>query len=474
MGCGASSGAAYLDHGDIPSVVVKMGQPDSGLPSLIRAPMTAPAVLRKLKSAEASLRLERRGLDDERLLRVLPDRRAERQERQADYAYGLGALLAIQTLREAASRDKVPDILKPREPSDIRGSGVLATVKAALKMKHEHHLATIAATQGLAKRHTALRRRLTALANARLYLSTVRHAASNKKVAEMQIAAQADQWKAMKDFERVRSSAVDRSKAKRKAAVAEGALTFMRKFEGREEVGALMMDAELRQKYAIEHAKAQEEYVEAQAAANGVKEARDQLAVCRERLRVIELLGKQKPTSFQMNAAEAAVDEEICIAARELEGTEIPRAIYQNSRRKLDKCIGALAVLDHARAVRASLWKPDGTFEPRVQRLTLDVTVSQFPTSAVTATITYVAARAVLKRELMEALSSVCALMGCKHAYRAAKRRMLFSRGAQQYVEFLQRQQLVEVHTQRLSFIRNTDLRQSCVGFLDQSWLMCR
>ena len=30
----------------------------------------------------------------------------------------------------------------------------------------------------------------------------------------------------------------------------------MRKFEGREEVGALMMDAELRQKYAIEHAKA--------------------------------------------------------------------------------------------------------------------------------------------------------------------------------------------------------------------------
>ncbi len=37
MGCGASSGAAYLDHGDIPSVVVKMGQPDGGLPSLIRA-----------------------------------------------------------------------------------------------------------------------------------------------------------------------------------------------------------------------------------------------------------------------------------------------------------------------------------------------------------------------------------------------------------------------------------------------------
>lgn len=121
--------------------------------------------------------------------------------------------------------------------------------------------------------------------------------------------------------------------------------------------------------------------------------------------------------------------------------------VYKNSLRKLDKCIGALAVLDHARAVRASLWKPDGTFQPRVQRLTLDVNVSQFPSSAVTATITYVSARAVLKRELMEALSSVCALLGCKHAYRVAKRRMLFSQGAQQYVEFLQKQSLIEVRS---------------------------
>ena len=77
-----------------------------------------------------------------------------------------------------------------------------------------------------------------------------------------------------------------------------------------------------------------------------------------------------------------------------------------------------------------------------------------------------IAALRDLKRELMEAPSSVCALMGCKHAYRAAKRRMLFSRGAQQYVEFLQRQQLVEVHTQRLSFTRNTDLRRLVLVFL--------
>ena len=206
-----------------------------------------------------------------------------------------------------------------------------------------------------------------------------------------------------------------------------------------------MMDAELRQKYGVEHLRAQEAYVQAREAASSVKEARDQLASCRERLRVVELLGKVKATDAQMNAAEAAVDEEICIAARALEGTEVPRVVYKNSLRKLDKCIGALAVLDHARAVRASLWKPDGTFQPRVQRLTLDVTVSQFPTSAVTATITYVAARAVLKRELMEALTAVCALLGCKHAYRVAKRRMLFSQGAQQYVEFLQKQTLIEV-----------------------------
>jgi hypothetical protein len=450
MGCGASSGAgpfSALDHGDIPSVVVHKRPADSGLPALVRDPFTADAVLAKLDGADKALRLERRAYEDERILQVLPDRRAERQERQKDYAYALGSLLAIQTLREAAAREKVPEILKPREPTDIRGAGVLATVKQALKMKMEHHLATIAGTQAAAKQHTALRRRITALANARLYLGTLRFASSNKKVAEHQIAAQAEQWRAMRDFERVRDLAVAKYKAKRRAGVAEGALAFMRKYEGKEEVGALMMDAELRQKYGVEHNRAREAYAAASEAAKGVKDARDQLATCRERLRVVELLGKMKPTDAQMNAAEAAVDEEICIAARALEGTEVPRNVYKNSLRKLDKCIGALSVLDHARAVRASLWKPDGTFQPRVQRLTLDVNVSQFPSSAVTATITYVSARAVLKRELMEALSSVCALLGCKHAYRVAKRRMLFSQGAQQYVEFLQKQTLIEVRS---------------------------
>ncbi len=255
MGCGASSGAlafSELDHGNIPTVVVRTGgTADTGLPSLVREPFTAGAVLAKLTSAEKALRLERRAYDDERILCVLPERRAERQERQKDYAYALGSLLAIQTLREAAAREKVPDILKPREPTDIRGAGVLATVKQALKMKMESHVATIAATQVAAKKHTALRRRITALANARLYLGTLRLASSNKKVAEHQIAAQGEQWRAMRDFERVRELAIAKYKAKRRAGVAEGALAFVRKYEGKEEVGALMMDAELRQKYAV-------------------------------------------------------------------------------------------------------------------------------------------------------------------------------------------------------------------------------
>ena len=117
MGCGASSGAgpfSALDHGDIPSVVVHKRPADSGLPALVRDPFTADAVLAKLDGADKALRLERRAYEDERILQVLPDRRAERQERQKDYAYALGSLLAIQTLREAAAREKVPEILKPR------------------------------------------------------------------------------------------------------------------------------------------------------------------------------------------------------------------------------------------------------------------------------------------------------------------------------------------------------------------------
>ena len=59
--------------------------------------------------------------------------------------------------------------------------------------------------------------------------------------------------------------------------------------------------------------------------------------------------------------------------------------------------------------------------------------------------MTYGHARAVLKRELMEALSTVCALQGGKHAYRVAKRRLLFSKGALEHVAFLQHLTLIEV-----------------------------
>lgn len=43
-----------------------------------------------------------------------------------------------------------------------------------------------------------------------------------------------------------------------------------------------------------------------------------------------------------------------------------------------------------------------------------DVTVGQFPSSAVSATVTYPQARAVLKRELLEALAATCSLQGVK------------------------------------------------------------
>ena len=49
--------------------------------------------------------------------------------------------------------------------------------------------------------------------------------------------------------------------------------------------------------------------------------------------------------------------------------------------------------------------------------LRIVVVMLDLPSSAVSATVTYSQARAVLKRELLEALSTVCALHGCKHAY---------------------------------------------------------
>eukprot|EP01048_Picozoa_sp_COSAG05_P015930 COSAG05_NODE_1982_length_3748_cov_1.987942_1_plen_1054_part_10 len=198
---------------------------------------------------------------------------------------------------------------------------------------------------------------------------------------------------------------------------------------------------ELRQKYLVERDRAQEVYEEAREAAAGAAESQGRLAIARERLRALEIFKHKKPTDAQVTAAEAALDGEICEASRAIEGMRLPRASYKHAKKKLVHCIGALSVLGHARAVRAAKWKP----EHLVQRLTLDVSTSQFPSSAVAATVTYSQARAVLKRELMEALSTVCALHGCQHAYRVAKRRMLYSKGALEHINFLRHLALIEV-----------------------------
>lgn len=88
--------------------------------------------------------------------------------------------------------------VQPKEPPDLRGVGELATVRASLKMEMESHIAVLASTQRLAKNHGATARRLTALANARLYVTgSVRLASSDKKVAELHVEAESEQWHAM-------------------------------------------------------------------------------------------------------------------------------------------------------------------------------------------------------------------------------------------------------------------------------------
>jgi hypothetical protein len=93
--------------------------------------------------------------------------------------------------------------------------------------------------------------------------------------------------------------------ARRKAEVARAALAFVRRYRGREAGGALMMDAELRQKYAVECERANIAYEEAQEAAEGVGAMRVRLASARERLRVVELFKRTKPTEAQCTRAEA-------------------------------------------------------------------------------------------------------------------------------------------------------------------------
>eukprot|EP01047_Picozoa_sp_COSAG01_P006822 COSAG01_NODE_251_length_20305_cov_5.846447_8_plen_223_part_00 len=192
--------------------------------------------------------------------------------------------------------------------------------------------------------------------------------------------------------------------ARRKAEVARAALAFVRKYRGREAGGALMMDAELRQKYAVECERANIAYEEAQEAAEGVGAMRVRLASARERLRVVELFKRTKSTEAQCTRAEAVsvattlncssgtlpprppaqrlllgarsrkrlprtqdLDEEIAETARQIEAAKLARATYQHAKRQLVRCVGALAVLDHARAVRGVAFKPAHT----IQRLTL-------------------------------------------------------------------------------------------------------
>jgi hypothetical protein len=61
------------------------------------------------------------------------------------------------------------------------------------------------------------------------------------------------------------------------------------------------------------------------------------------------------------------LDEEIAETARQIEAAKLARATYQHAKRQLVRCVGALAVLDHARAVRGVAFKPAHT----IQRLTL-------------------------------------------------------------------------------------------------------
>eukprot|EP01048_Picozoa_sp_COSAG05_P015931 COSAG05_NODE_1982_length_3748_cov_1.987942_2_plen_157_part_01 len=156
MGCGASSGRHGALDGEPPMVVVRERQQASGPPSLTRPPLTMPAVVRTLRKGEAELKQQKHICEDARRTDFLPQRQRAQHQRQVDFSYALGSLLAIHTLREAASREKVPEILRPSEPPDLRGIGDLATVKAALKMKLESHVATIAVTHRLAKQYSAL------------------------------------------------------------------------------------------------------------------------------------------------------------------------------------------------------------------------------------------------------------------------------------------------------------------------------
>jgi hypothetical protein len=117
MGCGASSGVAAGGRGFIdgqpPMVVVRERQQvQRGLKGLTRPPLTRGALERALRKGEGELKQQRRVIQDARLSDFLPERLASKRAHQVDFSYALGALVAVHTLREAAQREKVPEILR--------------------------------------------------------------------------------------------------------------------------------------------------------------------------------------------------------------------------------------------------------------------------------------------------------------------------------------------------------------------------
>ena len=437
MGCGGSVHAHSPGGNQPPMVIIRDGSNEGTASDGDR--INVPAVLDRLWSETETMTEQQRKHDSVLLMNFLRERRAEQQDNHEQFSYTLGSLLGLYTLREAADLDDVPEILKPLEPSSIRGVGELATIHAELKMRVESYLATIATVQADAKSHAGLKRRRTGLSNARLFVARVAAAGSAKEVGSLRIQAENELWKAIKGLERVRDAAPARAAAARRHTVASAALEFLKEYDGRDEGGALMVDDELRRKYRDEASAAVEELETATRAAVGVKEARSRLATAREKLRVVEKFKDTRPTAHEAAAVTREIDAEICETTRLLESTRIPRATHRITKDELHRAVGELSVLIHARAVRQA------TFGPGVQKIMLEVNVDQCPATAVTATVLYSHARAAIKRELLEATATVASLQGCKHAYRLAKRQLLAAEGALEFITFLQRQQAHEI-----------------------------
>jgi hypothetical protein len=187
MGCGASKGDVR-GYNEAPMVIVRSGGAD-GLPTLKREQLSVPKILERLVSERERATAERRQYETALLLNFVRERRTEQDDKLEKFSYALGSLLGLHTLREAADLDTIPEILKPLEPASVRGVGEMAAIHAALKMKIDTYLATIASTQAAAKINSGLKRRLTGLANARLSVARTQAAASARAVGALRIEA---------------------------------------------------------------------------------------------------------------------------------------------------------------------------------------------------------------------------------------------------------------------------------------------